>query len=115
MANGFVISRSRLALALVAILALAIGVRGMLPMLGQAGAYLLPALLLSLALAARCYPGERALLALAGRRRQRRRRQHPEPKPRRPRHVRATFARGGALIASSLAGRAPPLAGRTLA
>ncbi|HEX4563369.1 MAG TPA: hypothetical protein VH115_02845 [Solirubrobacteraceae bacterium] len=68
--------------------------------------YLLPALLLLIALRARRYPGERSLLALIARRRPRRRiaifarRYRPAP--------RATLARGGALLGEALAVRPPP-------
>jgi hypothetical protein len=76
--------------------------------LGGALLYLLPPLLLVLALATRRYPGERALLALMGRSERHRRRPRiagaapPRPRPR------ATLPRGGRLIASSLAVRPPP-------
>jgi len=68
-------------------------------------AYLLPALLLLLAVAARRYPGERALLALLERRQRRRRDSDSVVCVSRPR---ALLPRGGRLIASSLAVRPPP-------
>jgi len=75
-----------------------------LPGLTGALAYLLPALLLLLALGARRYPGERALLALIVRGRHRR--AHVDALRRaRPR---ALLPRGGRLIATSLAVRPPP-------
>jgi hypothetical protein len=85
----------------------ALAASGLLPGLLDALAYLLPPLLLLLALVARRYPGERALLALiAGRRRPvRGRTDAPAAARIRPR---ATVPRGGALIASSLAVRPPP-------
>jgi hypothetical protein len=79
-----------------------------LPGAGEAVAYLLPPLLLLLALAARWYPGEQALLRLLGSRRACRRPgdRGTECRPR----PRAFLPRGGCLIASSLAVRPPPLA-----
>jgi len=68
-------------------------------------AYLLPALLLLLAVAARRYPGERALLALLERRQRRRRDSDSVVCVSRPR---ALLPRGGRLIASSLAVLPPP-------
>lgn len=69
--------------------------------------YLLPFLLLLLALRRRRYPGERVLLAFAGRRR---RRLHRRPiglsTP--PRALRALLPRGGRLVAFFLAVRPPP-------
>jgi hypothetical protein len=89
-----------------AVLALLVGA-ALLAGLSGALAYLLPPLLLLLALALRRYPGERLLLALMGQRRR-----HPtcagiriaRPKPR----PRAVLPRGGDLIGSSLAVRPPP-------
>jgi hypothetical protein len=79
---------------------------GLLPGLVDALAYLLPPLLLLLALVARRYPGERTLLALIAGRRPPRRRACTRAGARiRPR---AMVPRGGALIASSLAVRPPP-------
>ncbi|HLM87120.1 MAG TPA: hypothetical protein VK272_13135 [Solirubrobacteraceae bacterium] len=74
---------------------------------GGALAYLLPPLLLALALALRRYPGERALLALIGRSAHRRTHAALEATTSRSR-PRALVARGGCLIASSLAVRPPP-------
>jgi hypothetical protein len=68
--------------------------------------HLAPFLLVLLLIARGRYPGERRVVALAGRGRARGR--GPKPShPVRPR-VHATFARHGALLASSLAGRGPP-------
>ncbi len=70
--------------------------------------YLLPALTLALALLARRYPGARALLALRARRPQIRwPRPHSSSAPLTPR-LALTTARGGLLIARSLAVRPPP-------
>jgi hypothetical protein len=68
--------------------------------------YLLPALLLALALLTRRYPGERVLVALRGGRRAR----WPRPRSRAPvrRPVRLVAVRGGLLIGRSLAVRPPP-------
>jgi hypothetical protein len=79
-----------------------------LPGLAEGTAYLLPALLLLLALAARRYPGELALLALMDRRRRRRHGGAGDRCRESPR--RGLVPRGGALIAFSLAERPPPLA-----
>jgi hypothetical protein len=72
----------------------------------QALLYLLPALLLLLALRAQRYPGERPLLALISRRRRRRRvlmtTRVYRVKPR------ARLVRGSALLGSALAVRPPP-------
>lgn len=70
-------------------------------------AYLLPPLLLLLALAMRRYPGERALLAVIKGSRTRRLDTAAEPIPRQLRR-RAALPRGGRLIATSLAVRPPP-------
>jgi hypothetical protein len=77
-----------------------------LPGGGEALAYLLPALLMMVALAARWYPGERTLLRLARGRHARRPTGEGANGPRQPR--RALLPRGGRLIASSLAVRPPP-------
>jgi hypothetical protein len=69
--------------------------------------YLLPALTLALVLLARRYPGERALLALRGERRAVRRRRAPLRVPT-PRPAVLILARGGLLLARSLAVRPPP-------
>lgn len=74
---------------------------------GGALAYLLPPLLLALALALRRYPGERVLLALIGRSRPRRAHAPLQATTDRSR-PRALVPRGGRLIASSLAVRPPP-------
>jgi hypothetical protein len=70
--------------------------------------FVLPALLLGLVLLARRYPGERLLVAA---RAQRTRWPHAQSQPRaRTRPAAATIARGGQLLASSLAVRPPPRA-----
>jgi len=79
-----------------------------LPSFAEAMSYLLPALLLLAALAARRYPGERALLAMMGGARRRHRRARAAARS--PSRPRALLPRGGALIATSLAVRPPPLA-----
>jgi hypothetical protein len=70
-------------------------------------AYLAPLLALAVALLLGRYPGERALRRRLARRADRPRRARtlplPRPYPRRP------LPRGGALLASGLAGRAPPV------
>jgi hypothetical protein len=86
---------------------LALAVSGAVPGVGDALAYLLPPLLLLLALLARRYPGERALLRLIAAERPERTRNDagrgvPGPRPR------GMVPRGGCLIASSLAVRPPP-------
>ncbi len=53
------------------------------------------------------YPGERLLLQLAGPRPRRRKRRPPARTP--PRDHRPVGPRGSALLAASMAGRAPPL------
>jgi hypothetical protein len=70
-------------------------------------AYLLPALMLGLALARRRYPGERRLLALIGARPAPPRHRTATQTPTRGR-PRAAMPRGGRLIAFSLAVRPPP-------
>ena len=74
---------------------------------GEALAYLAPALLLGLPLMAGRYPGERPLVrALAGRRRARPRRAPLcAPPGARPTVL---IPRGGRLVAAALAGRGPP-------
>ena len=73
---------------------------------GEALAYLAPALLLGLPLVAGRYPGERPLVrALAGRR------ARPRRVPRCARPAARVFVltpRGGRLVAAALAGRGPP-------
>jgi hypothetical protein len=86
---------------------------GVLPGASQAIAYLLPALLLLLALAARWYPGERALLRRIDARRGRGRRVC-EAASRSRQRPRSLLPRGGRLIGSSLAVRPPPPAGVVL-
>jgi hypothetical protein len=78
-------------------------------LLGVGGplAYLLPPLLLLVALVMRRYPGERALLALMARARPARRRAPLASLPPRT-NLRVGVPRGGRLIASSLAVRPPP-------
>jgi hypothetical protein len=77
------------------------------PSLVQSFLYLLPALLLLLALAMRLYPGERALLRLVDGGRPGHRHAFDARSPGRPR-PRVVVPRGGRLIASSLAVRPPP-------
>jgi hypothetical protein len=67
--------------------------------------YLLPALVLVVALLIKRYPGERLLAQLAARRARPRRRARPLPAARR---IELPVPHGGRLIAVSLAGRAPP-------
>jgi hypothetical protein len=67
-----------------------------------------PALALAAVLFARCYPGERLLLAATARRRTRRLRPASVLAPLRP--TLARVPRGGLLIACELAVRPPPLA-----
>jgi hypothetical protein len=67
--------------------------------------YLLPALVLVVALLVKRYPGERLLVALAARRARPRRRARLLPAVSR---IELPVPRGGRLIAVSLAGRAPP-------
>jgi hypothetical protein len=97
----------RLALSAGAAVALCVAASGVLPgFLGALG-YLLPALLLLLALLGRTYPGERILLRLVGHARVRRRRPAAEVSTtgQRPR---PTVPRGSRLIAFALAVRPPP-------
>ncbi len=81
-----------------------------LPGAVEAAAFLAPAFMLLVLLARGRYPGERALLAVA-------RRAHArvplEPMPA-PTRVAASIPRGGGLLASALAGRAPPPLSRPL-
>ncbi len=77
-----------------------------LPGSGEAIAYLLPPVLLLVALAARWYPGERALIRLVRRRHARRPVCEAGEVSRQP--PRAFLPRGGSLIASSLSVRPPP-------
>jgi hypothetical protein len=72
--------------------------------------YLLPVLLLGLALALRRYPGERALLVLAGRGRGSRRQTRAPRAAAPPQAPRARMPRGALLLAASLAVRPPPAA-----
>jgi hypothetical protein len=81
---------------------------GIPPGVAQGFAYLLPALVLLLALAARLYPGERTLLRLMGRRNAARPGGTPPGVECRP-TPRVMMPRGGRLIASYLAGRPPPV------
>jgi hypothetical protein len=88
----------------VGVLALAGPSGGVAAGLWEGMLYLLPALLLAAILLARCYPGERLLLALAG----------ASARRARVRVVRALHRielpvpHGGRLLAVSLASRAPP-------
>jgi hypothetical protein len=99
------ITRRRLALGAGAITFLGVAAFTAPPALAQALAYLAPVLLLLLALVARRYPGERALLALVERRL--RGRTCAQATTRKPRPW-VWFPRGGRLIAFSLAKRPPP-------
>jgi len=110
MTRSLATTRGRLVLAsaVVAILA-GIAVHGTPAGLGVALLYLLPPVLLLLALAMRRYPGEQALLALMGHNHRERRPAKIDGATRRLR-PRAVVPRGGRLIASSLAVRPPPLA-----
>jgi hypothetical protein len=78
-------------------------------------AYLAPALLILLPLVGGRYPGDEALVRVAGRRSRPRRRALPAWLPPRRRRPGALMPRGGRLVAAALAGRAPPsrLATRT--
>jgi hypothetical protein len=69
--------------------------------------YLAPALVLWGLLTANRYPGER-ILERVRRSGSREVLEHAVPAARRPRPARRTMPRGGVLVASSLAGRAPP-------
>jgi hypothetical protein len=71
-------------------------------------AYLAPALLILLPLLSGRYPGDEALVRVGGRRTRPLRRPPPAP-PSRRRRAGALLPRGGGLVASSLAGRGPPL------
>jgi hypothetical protein len=86
---------------------LALGACAVAPSLTAALAYLAPALLLLLVLAARRYPGERALLALMRERSAPARSRRPRSAPQLP-SPRAYLPRGGDLLATSLAVRPPP-------
>jgi hypothetical protein len=109
MAARLVSDRRRLGAAICLVAVLCAGAYAALPVLGQALSYLAPPLMLLLLLAARRYPGERALLALMAT--APRGRRHAREVRARPRgSVRALVPRGGALIACSLAVRPPPLA-----
>jgi hypothetical protein len=90
-----------------ALLVVGLGVSGALPGLADALAYLLPPLVLLVALLRRRYPGERALLGLIRARRAGRREPVTSPTARGP--CRGMMPRGGRLIACSLAVRPPPL------
>jgi hypothetical protein len=88
--------------------ALAAIVAGSLSGLGGPLAYVLPPLLLLVALAMRRYPGARVLLAVIGRARARRLRAPRVCAPGRAQR-RVVPPRGGQLIAFSLAVRPPPM------
>jgi hypothetical protein len=106
MRNRLGLDRRALAFVLGAAALLAVCSGFVLPAFAEAMSYLLPALLLLAALAARRYPGEQALLAVMGR--ARRRHQRARAAARSPSRPRAMLPRGGALIATSLAVRPPP-------
>jgi hypothetical protein len=90
-----------------AIVLLSMAASGLVPGLSGAVAYLAPALLLLVALAARRYPGERALLAFIERRHDARRLDDSHERARLC-GSRVLLPRGGRLIATSLAVRPPP-------
>lgn len=101
-------TRALAAAAGLAVLAAAGACAGLGPV-AHALAYLLPALLLLLALAARRYPGEGSLLAVIAKRRARSTPHGPAAaRVRRP-CPRALVPRGGRLLACSLAVRPPPV------
>ena len=107
MGYRLVIARRRLGVGIGAVAVIAACTYLALPGFAEAISFLLPALVLLATLAARRYPGERALLAMIGERGGRRVRSPIAIAPRfRPR---ALVPRGGALIAASLAVRPPPL------
>jgi hypothetical protein len=108
-----VIRRPRRLLCLAGIALAAAAAYRIAPGSGQALAYLSPALLLLLALAARRYPGERALVALMAAHAGTRRRGLSD-RPPRVSGPRALLPRGGRLIAASLAVRPPPVLLRSL-
>jgi hypothetical protein len=72
-------------------------------------AYLAPALLILLPLLSGRYPGDEALVRVAGRLSRRARRRPPQAPPLRRRRAGALLPRGGRLVAFALAGRGPPL------
>jgi hypothetical protein len=109
MTNRLTIDRRWLALMIGAVAVLGLGTYGALPGVSEATLYLLPALLLLAVLAARRYPGERALLAMMRQQRPCSRWIHADEIARQSR-PRALVPRGGALIAFALAVRPPPLA-----
>jgi hypothetical protein len=71
-------------------------------------AYLAPALLILLPLLSGRYPGDEALVRVAGRL-SRRAGRPPQAPPLRRRRAGALLPRGGRLVAFALAGRGPPL------
>jgi hypothetical protein len=71
-------------------------------------AYLAPALLILLPLLGGRYPGDEALIRVAGRRTRPARRPPAAVAPPRRRRADALMPRGGMLVAASLAGRGPP-------
>jgi hypothetical protein len=75
-------------------------------------AYLAPALLILLPLLGGRYPGDEALVRAAGRRARRPRASRPATGPRHRARA-ALLPRGGRLVGTALAGRAPPGLGRT--
>jgi hypothetical protein len=90
-----------------AAVALGVAAAGVLPGFLEALGYLLPAVLLLLALLGRCYPGEHTLLGLVRDGRPRRREARSPTSTARPR-PRTLLPRGGRLLAFSLAVRPPP-------
>ena len=75
---------------------------------GDALAYLAPALLILLPLLGGHYPGDAALVRAAARSRPRAPRTATEAPPRRRPLMTAVLPRGGGLLGAALAGRAPP-------
>jgi len=100
------VTRARIRPELLAVLAAAWLLALALVGVGEAFAYLAPALLLGLPLVAGRYPGERPLVRALSKRRARPRRAplcaHPAAR------VSVLAPRGGRLVAGALAGRGPP-------
>jgi hypothetical protein len=98
--------RMALALVLVTLVILALG--GAIDPLQSGVLTMLPALALATAMLARPYLGERAIARLRARRSRPRRGPGVAPMSGGRPRPRASLARGGCLIATALAGRAPP-------
>lgn len=95
-------------LALLALLAFEAALAGTVTGMGSGLLHLAPAVLLLLPLLAGRYVGERKLDTLRRRRSAPYRRRFEAQAVRLPKAPRATIARGGALLAASLAQRGPP-------